>query len=426
MTSGTVEFTATQYELGDNLNAYFSWTDAKWNFTAEAYAILSIYNPSGILKEQYVADKNKEGSVPLQYTSNALGIWRARLRIWNGSSWTDLSHYTTVVEPEEEPPPPPPPSPPPPPPDECPDFWEDPIGWTLCTITNGFSVFIEWFGTSFWTFIAYIQQWAAGFTLEFWQFLQDPISKIQTWMSGVFVAVGELTNQISTGISTWWKQGIIDVGIMITDATIGFQSWIDERFTGINDWWTDAQTVWGTFWTDAITGLQLWVADFTINVNNWYTANLQPIIDTINSGLTNAAAWIAGFPALIGQWWQDRVIEVGVWITDATTLANEWITGFPDLIGTWWNDRVIEIGVWLADRTNEFNLWVETVLPGIVEEMLKLPEWLTAPFQAIGAFAQAIIDMLAGTYAKDQNITDAETNVQSHRDRIKEIILEWE
>lgn len=426
MTSGTVEFTATQYELGDNLNAYFTWTDAKWNRTADAYASLSIYNPSGILKEQYVEENNSEGSLPLQYKSNALGIWRARLRIWNGSSWTDLSHYTTVVEPEEEPPPPPPPSPPPPPPDECPDFWEDPIGWILCTITNGFSVFVEWFGTAFWTFIAYIQQWAAGFTLEFWQFLQDPVSKIQTWMSGVFVAVGELTNQIATGINEWWQQGIIDVGIMITDATQNFSSWIDESFTDINAWWEDIKTIWGTVLTDAITGLQKWAADFTINVNNWYNSNLKPTIDAINSGLSDAATWIAGFPTLIGQWWQDRVIEVGVWIVEATAAANDWIAGFPDLIAAWWNDRVLEMGLWLAERDTEFNLWVKNTLPGIVGNMFEWAKPVIQPIiDAVGILSK-FLGFAEGTYPKDQNITDAETNVKSHRDRIKEIISEWE
>jgi len=110
MTSGTVEFRQTEYNLDDTLTADFTWTDAHYNFTGDNYATASIYNPSGVLKKQYVEENDSEGSHTLSYTGDVKGTWRARLRIWNGSSWTDLSHYITVVG--ESPPPSPPPTPP--------------------------------------------------------------------------------------------------------------------------------------------------------------------------------------------------------------------------------------------------------------------------------------------------------------------------
>ena len=311
---------------------------------------------------------------------------------------------------------------PPPPQGECPDFWEDPIGWTLCTITNGFSVFIEWFSTSFLGFIQSISDWMNTFGANLAIFIRDPVTKIQTWMSGVFVSIGELTNQIATGISDWWKQGIIDVGVMITNATNSFNIWIDDNFSGINAWWENIKTVWGTFWTDAITGLQLWAAEFTINVNNWYTANIQPIIDTINIATINAGAWIAGFPTFIAQWWNDRMIDIGVWLVEATTNFNNFLGDFTGTIGDWWNDRVIDIGVWLADRTNEFNLWVETGLPGIVGNMFEWAKPAIQPIMDAVGFLGQIVGIVTGTATEDPKIAKHKTDVQTERDRINDIL----
>ena len=107
MTSGTVEFRETEYEVDDMLIADFTWYDAKWNFTGGNYATISIYDPDGDLKAQYVETSDSEGSYTLEAYGVSAGEWRARLRIWNGSSWTDLSHYTEVTEGGEPPPPPP-------------------------------------------------------------------------------------------------------------------------------------------------------------------------------------------------------------------------------------------------------------------------------------------------------------------------------
>ena len=429
MTSGTVEFTATQYELGDNLTAYFSWTDARWNFSTEAFATLSIYNPAGTLKEQYVEENNSEGSLPLQYRSNALGVWRARLRIWNGSSWTDLSHYTTVGEPPEPPPPeppepePPPPEPPEPPtPEDCPDFWKYPVEAVLCWIIRSIEATLGMVSGGFITLLASLQQWSAAFTIEFWYFLQDPISSIKTWMNDVFVAIQNLSTQISSSISTWWNQTVIDVGVMITNATTGFKSWIDERFTGINDWWADAQTVWGTFWDERIQGVENWINDFLTKINNWYNSKIQPTIDAINSSLTDAANWIKGFPTLLSTWWNDRIIDVGVWITDATTAANEWINGFSTLINEWWNDRVIEIGIWLTDRNNEIKLWVEEGLPGWVEDMFDWAKPVISPILGIANVLSSLWTGLTKEEEEDPKITAVKDNYKLQTDRVKEIL----
>jgi len=343
----------------------------------------------------------------------------------NSEGTSEKYQTVTVIQPPAPPPEPPepPPEPPlPPTPEDCPDFWTDPVGAVTCWIIKSIEATLGLVSGGFLAFITYLQQWSAAFTTDFWLFLQDPIESIRMWMSDVFVSIGELTNQISTGISDWWQQGIIDVGIMITSATTGFSSWIDDRFTGINDWWADAQAVWGTWWDDRLTDLENWRHDFQINVNKWYNSNIQPIINAIGSKLEDAAAWIAGFPALIGQWWQDRLIEVGVWIVEATAASNEWIAGFSGLIGDWWLDRVTEIGIWLADRTNEFNYWVENTLPGIIEEMIKLPEWLVAPFGAIGNFAKLMYEFFTGTYEEEQQIIDTKRNYKEQTDRVKEIL----
>jgi len=385
-------------------------TNLVWSvFNADTVYISRIGNVS------HTGGKNVSPTVTTSYVMNAS----------NDDGSVSKTVKITVIQPEPpepEPPEPTPPIPEPPTPGECPDFWEDPIGWTLCTLTSGFSVFIEWFGTSFQTFINSIQTWAAGFTIEFWYFLQNPVESIKTWMSGVFVSIGELTNQISTGISDWWKQGIIDVGVMITSATQGFSSWIDDRFTGINDWWADAQTVWGTFWNDRIKGVEDWVNEFSTNVSNWYNSNIQPTIDIIGNRLDDAKNWILDFPTLLSTWWNDRMIDIGVWIVEATTGFNEWINGFAGLIGDWWTDRVVEIGIWLTDRNNEIKLWVEVGLPGWIDDMFDWAKPVIQPIMDAVGFLGQIVGIVTGTAPESESIKAVKENYKEQTDRINDVL----
>lgn len=310
----------------------------------------------------------------------------------------------------------------PPPPGPCPDFWEDPIGWTLCTITNGFSIFAEWFGSSFWGFIISVTDWLNTFGSSLGAFIRDPATKIQDWMQGTWTTITEVTNSISTGIANWWTQEIINVGIMISNATEGFSDWIDDRFTGINDWWADAQTVWGTFWDERIKGVEDWINEFSTNVSNWYNSNIQPTIDAISSGIDDAADWIKDFPTLLSTWWNDRIIEVGVWIADGTAAANDWITGFPTLIGNWWNDRVIEIGVWLTDRNNEIKKWVDDGLPGWVEVMFEWAKPLVSPIIAVAEVLGKLLDITEETIERTPEEQAHLDNSEAINERIREIV----
>ena len=312
----------------------------------------------------------------------------------------------------------------PPPPGDCPDFWEDPLGWTVCTITNGFSTFADWFGGVFWGFIKAITDWMNTFGANLAVFIRDPVTKIKDWMDGTWITIQDLGNQISTGISDWWQQGLIDVGIMITNAVSGVQNWIDESHANINAWWESVKTDWGTFWKDRIKGVEDWVNEFSTNVTNWYNSNIQPTIDAINTASDNARNWILGFPTLLSDWWEDRIIDIGIWIADAQSGLSGFLDGFTGTIGDWWTDRVIDIGIWLDDRNAEIQKWVNEGLPGWIEIMFEWAKPVISPILGIATILSKLLGILERTEPEDPVIIEYKEYFKEQTDRVKEVLGE--
>ena len=306
----------------------------------------------------------------------------------------------------------------------CPDFWVDPVGAVVCWILNAFESAIGLISGGFYVLQQNMASFINDFGAEIVAFLEDPVAKIQEWMSGVFVLTAGLLALITTEITTWWS-GVVD--------TIG--GWWSSTWADIATFWSDLTTHIGTWWDGVVISTGAWIADtwinittfwddITTNINDWYTANLEPTIDAISTGWSDFTDWLATVPEGIGQWWTDRMTDLDAWRLEFQTNFNNFTADFSGTIGDWWTDRVVDMGIWLADRKADFDYWVENDLPGIVEGMIKLPEWLAVPFGAIGLLAQAIIDMLAGTYPKETKIQEAQDTIKTHQTEINRILDE--
>ena len=176
----------------------------------------------------------------------------------------------------------------PPTPGPCPDFWEDPVGWTVCTITNGFSEFASWFGGAFWTVIGGMTDWMNTFGSNVAAFIRDPIPKIEQWGTGVFAKIGEITDQISTGIGDWWTTTTADIGEWWNDRTQDVAEWYESVSGEIGDWWTGSwEDISGAI-SEATEGFLSWgedlLTDIWEGIQDWVVDLIVGLIGSFNSG----------------------------------------------------------------------------------------------------------------------------------------------
>jgi len=410
MAGGTVEFRQTEYETGDLLKADFTWSGGVWNFSAEAYATLSIYDPDGEIKAHYVEENDNEGSYTLECYGDSEGQWRARIRIWNGSSWTDLSHYTTVLS---EPTPPPPPPPPP----------DDEHNWRFNTVPFKCLITIEGYGSGTSSSTGYymfpdvpegVYNWSVSKTgyitksgehnlvaakisnvaLE----VEPPPPEtytltVKTIPTYCHVEVDDrwVTNSGDDAIAVFPNLAEGNHTIVVSKSGLDPRTvtidLIEEREITVNI--SDAPD----FWKDPIAWIQYFVittfdtmlqwqggtfVSLLHNIkeffdNSWssistFFADVPGNVQAAMSGtITGIQSWLDGTFNNIGEWWDSTASGIGEWWNSTTQEMGEWWTSVSGDIGNWWTGSWEDISAAISTATEGFLSWGEDLLTDIWE-----------------------------------------------------------
>ena len=308
----------------------------------------------------------------------------------------------------------------------CPDFWVDPVGAVVCWILNAFEAAIGLMEGGFYL----LQQNMASFIDDFGAaiiaFLDDPVTQIQNWMSGVFVTLAALTAAITLEINNWWA-GIVNT----------INTWMSDTWNDLTTFWSDVTTHIGTWWDGLVLSTGAWIAaawvnittfweDVTVHIETWWSGVVVDFGTWVTDAWENVNTFWNDMQTHFGTWWEGARSDVGEWWNSKTeAVVNGW-NDFVAGVGEAWDSLLFTINLIIDSQVIMIQTWLESWVPEEIEKMFALPEWITAPFTAIGNFAQAIVDMLAGTYPKEEAVTEAEETVKSHSDRIKEIIEEME
>ena len=176
----------------------------------------------------------------------------------------------------------------PPPPSECPSFWEDPIGWTLCIITNGFSEFANWFGGAFWGYITAISDWLNMFGSNLAAFINDPVTKIKDWMGDTWATITEVTSSISTGITAWWSTTSANIGDWWNSATESAVNWVNGIAGTLGDIithsWSEVVDIAGGAISDFVDWTNEQLLSIWEGIQGWAGEMILGLIDSFQFG----------------------------------------------------------------------------------------------------------------------------------------------
>lgn len=423
MATGTVEFGTGPYVVGNTLRIDFSWSDAKFNFKADAYATCSVYDPvDGFIKQEVISDRT-DGSDRLNVTANLSGLWHARLRIWDGSSWTDLSSYTTVYKSSDQPDTEPPDvEPPAPSPVEIPDFWADPVGFILYTTLSGFETLLGWVSGSFLTVMSKMHHLVTDYGRDIISFFDDIPGAIQNAITQTIPTLADWWDDILAGIQTWYNDNVKGIIDTISGTVTNVGSWIDNSFNTIGDWWNSVQDSVGSWLSNKWNDISEFWGDITRNITDWWNSTSADVQQWISDAAAGASAWIDTSFSSITDWWSDQwnsiTLTIQSWIDD----AGSWITSsFTDFI-SWLNQLPGDISDYIGTQISDLTDYINDTIPGMVENMFEWAKPIINPIIDAAGFLETISGFLTGSAPEDPRLTEHRKQVQQKRDEIKQII----
>lgn len=304
----------------------------------------------------------------------------------------------------------------------CPPFFEDPAGWVLCHLILAMEALMGWAtGTFLW-----LQQQIHSFIVTYGSgiadLFADPVNQITNWFGEALLTISDFLTEFNNAIISWWAGTTATVQGWISDAVSGFEDWMDEAYDNIHDFVQAAFEFFHSGWESIITGIQSWIDESYTNIAAWWEDAKTTIGDAWSSAISALQGWIDDAYTSINDWWSSTQETLLTTIVGLGLGLSDWIDETFSNIGEWWEDRLIDINDMFADWGSAIHDVIMEKIPGIVEEMIKLPDWLTAPFLAIGQFATKMFELLTGNYPKEEEIKESETTIQEHMDEVKDLI----
>jgi hypothetical protein len=187
-----------------------------------------------------------------------------------------------------------------------PDFWVDPVGWVIGTITAAWEAMLGFISGQFNIFLNNLKNFQNNFMAQLVAFIADPVTKLKAWLAGIWTTLTTVVSEISKGITSWWASTSASVMSWINSAIKSANDWIANFATTISSWWTTASKSVMDWINAAVKGVSDWATSFAASISTWWngilpglqsgwntiTGSFQGLIDTAVSGIKT---WAEGF-----------------------------------------------------------------------------------------------------------------------------------
>lgn len=187
-----------------------------------------------------------------------------------------------------------------------PDFWTDPVGWVIGTITKAWESMLGFVTGQFNIFLANLKSFQNNFGTQLAAFIADPLKSLRSWLDGIYAGLSAIAGEVTKGISSWWTTTSASVMKWINDSTSGVQTWFNDQATILKRGWdTTFATIPGLI-TNATKGFSAW----------------------IDSGFKNISEWWDDQAGILQRGWDDTFAKVPDLIGGAVDGVKTWVEGF--------------------------------------------------------------------------------------------------
>jgi len=350
------------------------------------------------------------------------GVGTGKINIsWNGV-YKGSTDYYTVTDADPPPDPPPPTPDPPEPPGDCPSFWEDPIGWSLCTIANTFDAFMGWFSTTFFTWVLQVQNWFEDLSNNVKNFLADPIGKVQDWVNDIIPVLGDWWNGIILGVRSWYDSNIQPTVDTLRTNIDFVGRWVNVAFININEWWDAQKTSVQAWINERVEDITDFWNKFPGAVSNWWTSTALDVHAWIDNSIKGVTTWIDETKDNIGTWWNARLAEVQLWVSVTFAVITDFWTSTMQSFSDWLGELGQSIADYIGEQVINLQTWVIDEIPGMVINMFDWAKPIIQPIIDASDWLGQIGGILTSTRPKEPEIIEAEETIKEHQDAAKDIL----
>lgn len=159
-----------------------------------------------------------------------------------------------------------------------PDFWTDPVGWVIGTITKAWEAMLGFVSGQFNIFLQNIKNFQNNFMTQLVAFIKDPITALKGWLTGVFLSVALFVLEFTKNITVWWT---------VTQTIV--KKWIDDAIGAIGDFAKIFATLIGAFWQTALIAINALIAAAMSGINA-FISGFGAAIDAIRKAIMVAVS----------------------------------------------------------------------------------------------------------------------------------------
>jgi hypothetical protein len=323
-----------------------------------------------------------------------------------GTAWTLKTANSPTCQPEGE----------------IPDFWTDPVGWVISTITAAWEAMLGFVSGQFNLFLKNIKNFQDNFVTQLVDFITDPVVHITAWTAGLIPTLSDWWDGIVDGIRSWYDTNIKPTVDAIGTKVDGVKSWINTQATSLTKWWDDVSKNITKWIDDAVKNANQWIKDFPTTIGDWWKTASKDVMDAIGSVWDDISGWIGEQWDNLGDWWDDQV----------TILQRGWDKVTSD-IGTWFNDQIgilqrgwdetfAKIPDLIATTVSDIQKWTNETIVSMVGAMF---EWAKGMVPDIKNASDSLGNLDASIATKSelpQSLKDALDQMRIIDDEITEIV----
>lgn len=306
-----------------------------------------------------------------------------------------------------------------------PDFWTDPVGWVIGTITKAWEAMLGFVSGQFNIFLNNLKTWQNNFAAQLAVFIQDPLKSLRSWLDGIYAGISAIAGEVTKGISSWWTSMSSTVSKWISDASSSVTRWVNDQLGILQRGWDSTFATIPGIINNAIKGLSAWIDSGFKNIGDWWDSASAGLWDAVNNAWRDFSGWIGQQWDNLGSWWNDQVKILQRGWDNVTTGIRNWFDDQIGILQRGWDSTFATIPDLINTTVIGLKAYIFDVVPGIVEGVIMGLLESIPGLRTVIDFIGGLYDMLRGEYPKHQNIEDAEKSLQDKHKEIKDILDRW-
>lgn len=305
---------------------------------------------------------------------------------------------------------------------QTPDFWTDPIGWVIGTITKAWESMLGFVSGQFNIFLNNLKTWQNNFAAQLAVFIQDPLKALRGWLDGIYAGISAITSEVTKSIGSWWTSTSATVSNWISDAVNGATKWVSDQLGILKRGWDSTFATIPSLISNAIKGVSAWIDSGFRNIGEWWTSTSRDLWDAINNAWNDFSGWIGQQWDNLGAWWNDTLKTLQRGWDSIVDGIRSWVDDQVGILQRGWDSTFATIPNLINEATLGMKDFIFDTVPGIVEGVIMGLIESIPGLRTVIDFIGALFDMLTGRYPEPPQLTETKEKNRVTMNEVKGLV----